>query len=74
MTFYIEVAAYTFIVHTRVDQLLPQLLIERFDTLPIQCRHNEHMHEGVWFRKNNFDKMTAVRTKRVFANKAFVYA
>ena len=23
-------------------------------TLPIQCRHIEHMHEGVWFRKNNF--------------------
>ena len=25
-----------------------------FDTLPIQCRHIEHMHEGAWFRKNNF--------------------
>ena len=37
-----------------VDQLLPQLLMEQFDTLPIQCRHIEHMHEGVWFRKNNF--------------------
>ena len=36
------------------DQLLPQLLMEQFDTLPIQCRHIEHMHEGVWFRKNNF--------------------
>ena len=35
------------------DQLLPQLLIEQFDTLSIQCRHIEHMHEGVWFRKNN---------------------
>ena len=33
-----------------------------FDTLMIQCRHVEHMHEGVWFTKNNFDKMTAVRT------------
>ena len=44
------------------DQLLPQLLIEQFDTLPIQCRHIEHMHEGVWFTNNNFDKMTAVRT------------
>ena len=32
------------------DQLLPQLLMEQFDTLPIQCRHIEHMHEGVWFR------------------------
>ena len=36
------------------DQLLPQLLMEQFDTLPIQCRRIEHMHEGVWFRKNNF--------------------
>ena len=36
------------------DQLLPQLLMKQFDTLPIQCRHIEHMHEGVWFRKNDF--------------------
>ena len=36
--------------HTRDDQLIPQLLIDQFDTLPIQCRHIEHMHEGVWFR------------------------
>ena len=36
------------------DQLLPQLLMEQFDTFPIQCRHIEHVHEGVWFRKNNF--------------------
>ena len=28
---------------------LPQLLMEQFDTLPIQCRHSEHMHEGVIF-------------------------
>ena len=48
--------------HTRADQLLPQLLMEHFDTLPIQCRHIEHMHEGVYFRKIFFDKMTAVRT------------
>ena len=25
--------------------------MEQFDTLPIQCRHIEHMHEGVWFGK-----------------------
>ena len=36
------------------DQLLLLLLMEEFDTLPIHCRHIEHMHEGVWFRKNNF--------------------
>ena len=29
-------------------QLLPQLLIEQFDTLRIQCRHIEHMYEGVY--------------------------
>ena len=29
------------------DQLLPQILMEQFDTLPLQCRHIEHMHEGV---------------------------
>ena len=44
------------------DQLLPQLPIWQFDTLSIQYRHIEHMHEGVWFRKIIFDKMTAVRT------------
>ena len=37
-----------------IDQLLPQLLMEQFDTIPIQCRHIEHMHEGVWSRNNNF--------------------
>ena len=43
--------AYAIIVHTRADKLLPQLLMEQFDTFPILCRHIEHMHEGVWFRK-----------------------
>ena len=46
--------AYAIKGHTRADQHLPQLLMEQFDTLSIQCRHIEHMHEGVWFRKNNF--------------------
>ena len=32
------------------DKLLPQLLMEQFDNLPIQWRHIEHMQEGVWFR------------------------
>ena len=43
------------------DQLLPQLLIEQFDTLPIQYRQIEHMHEGVWLKKK-IDKMTVMRT------------
>ena len=74
MAFNIGFYAYAIIGHTRADQLLPQLLMEQFDTLPIQCRHIEHMHEGVYFRKIFFDKMTAVRTKTFFPNKAFVYA
>ena len=42
--------------------ILPQLLMEQFDTLHIQCRHIEHMHEGVSSEKIIFDKMTAVIT------------
>ena len=53
---------YAWIVPLWADQLLLQLLMEQFDTLLIQCRHIEHMHEGVWFTKNIFYKMTAVRT------------
>ena len=52
MAFNIVLYAYAIIGHTQADQLLPQLLMEQFDTFPIQCRHIEHMHEGVWFRKN----------------------
>ena len=36
------------------DQLLPQLLLlieQFFDILPIQCRHIEHLHEGVGLKK-----------------------
>ena len=54
MPFNIVLYAYAIIGHTRADQLLPQLLMEQFNTFLIQCRHIEHMHEGVWFRKNNF--------------------
>ena len=42
------IGLYANLVHTWADQLLPQLLIKQFNTLPIQCRHIEHMHEGVW--------------------------
>ena len=51
MVFNIVLYAYAIIGHTQADQLLPQLLMEQFDTFPIQCRHIEHMHEGVLFRK-----------------------
>ena len=54
MAFCIGFYAYAIIGHARADQLLPQLLMEQFDTLPIQCQHIEHMHEGVWFGNNNF--------------------
>ena len=54
MAFNIGFYAYAIIGHTRAVQLLPQLLTEHFDTLPIQCRHIEHMHEGVYFRKKYF--------------------
>ena len=46
--------ACSMIVHTRADQLLPQLLMELFDTLYTQCTHIEHMHEGVWFIKTYY--------------------
>ena len=45
---------YAWIVPLWANQLLPQLLMEQFDMLPIQYRHIDHMHEGVWFGKNNF--------------------
>ena len=48
------IGLYANLVHTWADHFLPQLLIKQFDTLPIQCRHIEHMHEGVWFRKKYF--------------------
>ena len=47
MAFYIVFYDYNMIVHTRADKLLPQLFMERFDTLHSQCRHIEHMHKGV---------------------------
>ena len=36
------------------NQLQPELLMEQFDTLPIQCKHIEHMHGGVWLGKKYF--------------------
>ena len=46
--------ACSMIVHTPVDQHLAQLLMELFDTLYTQCKHIEHMHEGVWFIKTYY--------------------
>ena len=50
------------IVYTQADQLLPQILMQQFDTLPSQCRHIEHIHREVWFKKFFFDKMRAMIT------------
>ena len=47
MAFNIGFYAYAIIGHVQADQLLPQLLMEQFDTFPMQCRHIKHMHEGV---------------------------
>ena len=38
---------YAWIVPLWADQILPHLFMEQFDTFP-QCRHIEHMHEGVY--------------------------
>ena len=65
---------YAWIVPLWADQLLPQLSMEQFDALPLQCRHIEHQHEGVDLEIIISDKMTAVRTQTIFPNKAFVYA
>ena len=32
----------------------PTTAFDGIDTLPLQFRHIERMHEGVWFGKNNF--------------------
>ena len=42
---------YAWIVPLWADQLLQQLLMEQFDTLPIRLRHIDHMHDGVWLKK-----------------------
>ena len=34
---------YAWIVPLWADQILPKLLMEQSDTLPIQCRHIEHI-------------------------------
>ena len=36
-----------YVVHIRGIQLVPQLLLKCPDTLYTQCRHIEHLHEGV---------------------------
>ena len=61
MAFNIGFYAYAIINHTRADQLLPQLLMEQFDTFPIQCRHIEICMKDVGSEMIFFGEMTAVR-------------
>ena len=50
MAFNIVLYAYAIIGHTRANQLLPQLLMEQFESFPIQCRHMKEFNS----EKNNF--------------------
>ena len=54
MAFNIRFYAFVIIGHTQADQVLPQHFMEQLDTFHIQCRHIEHMHEGVWLKNNHF--------------------
>ena len=63
------------IVPLWADQLIPQLLMEQFGTLPSQCRHIGHMHEGVWFNFFFFSQIdSSGNLDNFFSNMAFVYA
>ena len=73
MAFNIGFYAYAIIGHTRADQLLPQLLMEQFDTLPIQCRHNEHMHEEVCLEKIIFRQNDSCENLDNFSLKGLLY-
>ena len=61
MVFDIGFYAYAIIGHAWADQLLPQPLMEQFDTFPIQCRHIDICMKEFGSEKK-IDKMTAVRT------------
>ena len=55
---------YAWIVPLWANQLLLQLLMEQFDTLRIQCRYIEHMHEGVYnFCLHRFYWNLLIKTK-----------
>ena len=62
MAFNIVLYAYAIIGHTRVDQLLPQLLMEQFDTFLYNVDTLNICMKEFGSEKIIFDKMTAVRT------------
>ena len=45
------------VVAIRADQLLPQFLLEPFDTLPPQYRYTGHVHEEILFWNNDFKQI-----------------
>ena len=62
MAFNIVLYAYAIIGHTRADQLLPQLLMEQFDTFLYNVDTLNICMKEFGLEKIIFDKMTAVRT------------
>ena len=62
MAFNIVLYAYAIIGHTRADQLLPQLLIEQFDTFLYNVDTLNICMKEFGLEKIIFDKMTTVRT------------
>ena len=63
MAFDIGFYAYAIIGHTRADQLLPQLLMEQFDTIAIYNVDTLNIcMKEFGSEKIFFDKMTAVKT------------
>ena len=47
------------------NQLVPELLLKVSDTLHIQYRYNEHVHEDVSCQKNYFGKVTTYQTLNI---------
>ena len=62
MAFNIGFYAYAIINHTQADHLLPQLLMEQFDTLLYNVDTLNICMKEFGSEKIIFDKMTAVRT------------
>ena len=62
MPFNIVLYAYAIIGHTRADQLLPQLLMEQFNTFLYNVDTMNICMKEFGSEKIIFDKMTAVRT------------
>ena len=62
MTFNIGFYAYAIIGHTRANQLLPQLLMEQFDSFPYNVDTLNICMKEFGLEKIIFDKVTAVRT------------